>query len=303
MDRIQALCRNFLWEGSESYSKAPLVSWKIICLPTKAGGLGVIDSRIWNIAAVGKLVWWIASKKDLLWIKWIDKIYLKGREWFDYQPNANSSWAWRQVCMVKDKFASGYRNGQWQLQNGHYSIGNGYNWLRQDNLTKVPWFSSVWSRLNTPKHVFNAWLIKHGRLLTMDRLHKMGITDRMTCYLCGTHDEDHAHLIEKCSYTRRCYERMRAWIGALGNGFGSTEQMMKIRHCSGFLRKLLCSLVIAMHYHIWFARNACRVEYKVIHPSFLVKTVIEDGRLALLKYQYYHMSQNDREWCISRGLM
>ncbi|XP_074298725.1 uncharacterized protein LOC141629650 [Silene latifolia] len=176
-------------------------------------------------------------------------------------------------------------------------------WLRQDNYPKVPWFNSVWSRLNTPKHVFNAWLIKHGRLLTLDRLHKIGITDQRTCYLCGVQDEDHTHLFRNCNYTRRCYDRMQSWIGVLGNGFGSTEQMLKLRHCSGFLRKFLCSLVVAMHYHIWYARNVCRVEQQVIHLKVIVKTVLEDGRLALLRYQYYQMSHYDREWCTLRGLM
>ncbi|XP_074300449.1 uncharacterized protein LOC141631714 [Silene latifolia] len=29
----------------------------------KDGGIGLVDSQIWNVAAIGKLVWWIVSKK------------------------------------------------------------------------------------------------------------------------------------------------------------------------------------------------------------------------------------------------
>ncbi|XP_074298966.1 uncharacterized protein LOC141629957 [Silene latifolia] len=205
--------------------------------------------------------------------------------------------------MVREKLAAGYSNGQWQPKGGYYTIEDGYKWLRQDNSPKVTWFNIVWSKLNTPKHAFNAWLIRHGRLLTLDRLSKMGITDQSTCYLCGLQDEDHDHLFRKCIYTCICYARLQSWLGIQGSGFGSAEQMLKLRHCSGFLRKLLCSLVVATHYHIWHARNICRVEQRVLHPKLIIQAVLEDGRLALLKYKYFQISQHDREWCNLRGLM
>ncbi|XP_074306305.1 uncharacterized protein LOC141641547 [Silene latifolia] len=40
IDRIKALCRNFLWEGGEGYSKAPLVAWSTLCKGKEYGGLG-----------------------------------------------------------------------------------------------------------------------------------------------------------------------------------------------------------------------------------------------------------------------
>ncbi|XP_074297251.1 uncharacterized protein LOC141627956 [Silene latifolia] len=44
IDRIKALCRNFLWEGGEGYSKALLVAWCTLC-KGKGGGLGLIDTK------------------------------------------------------------------------------------------------------------------------------------------------------------------------------------------------------------------------------------------------------------------
>ncbi|XP_074283544.1 uncharacterized protein LOC141608092 [Silene latifolia] len=108
--RIQALCRNFLWEGGDSYSKAPLVGRNILCKGKDLGGLRLTDSRVWNLAAIGKLAWWIQMKKDMLWIRWIDSIYLKGRPWMTYTPTPNSSWAWRMICNVKEKFKAAYEN-------------------------------------------------------------------------------------------------------------------------------------------------------------------------------------------------
>ncbi|XP_074271210.1 uncharacterized protein LOC141595135 [Silene latifolia] len=199
--------------------------------------------------------------------------------------------------------AAGYSNGKWQDNDGHYNIADGYKWLRQDHAPKVAWYNIVWSRLNTPKHMFNAWLIRHGRLLTLDRLHKMGITSQRTCFLCGYQDENHDHLFSSCTFTCRCYASFQIWLGLPSNGVVLAERMLKIRSCSGFLRKLLCSLVIALHYHIWHARNLCRVEQKVLHPKAIIQAVREDGRLAIIKYNYCQMSLCDREWCRVKGLM
>ncbi|XP_074278607.1 uncharacterized protein LOC141602200 [Silene latifolia] len=303
MERIQALCRNFLWEGTDSYSKAPLVSWKVVCMPLLAGGLGVLDSRVWNIAAVGKLVWWIVAKKDILWIKWIDKIYLKGRDWANYQPSLNSSWAWRQVCSVNDKLMGGYVDGKWLGKNGNYTIVAGYEWLRQVPWPKVNWYTIVWNKINTPKHCFTAWLIQHGRLLTLDRLCKMGVTNQKVCFLCGEQNEDHDHLFKYCRYTCLCYNRIQNWLNLRGGSFGNAGEMLKSRHYSGFIRKLFCSLVLATQYHVWYARNICRLEHRVLHPKAILQVVQEDGRMAILKYKYHMMSQIDRNWCRVRGLM
>ncbi|XP_070057528.1 uncharacterized protein [Nicotiana tomentosiformis] len=43
-----------------------LVAWEKVCFPKKYGGLNIKSSREWNIAPVGKLLWQLASKQDIL---------------------------------------------------------------------------------------------------------------------------------------------------------------------------------------------------------------------------------------------
>ncbi|XP_074271342.1 uncharacterized protein LOC141595277 [Silene latifolia] len=186
--------RKISYSGNDSYSKVPLVAWKTLCKSKEHGGLGVLDSRVWNIAAVGKLVWWMVSKKDHLWIKWIDKIYMKGRAWTGYKPVTSSSWAWRKICEVKTRFKEAYIDNKWLGEDEEYTITTGYDWLMQSTNVKVPWYTIVWNRFNVNKHSFIAWLIKHERLLTLDRLFKMGIVTQLSCYLCGEDTENHEHL-------------------------------------------------------------------------------------------------------------
>ncbi|XP_074313934.1 uncharacterized protein LOC141649137 [Silene latifolia] len=60
---------NFLWDGGTEFIKSPLVSWEKACKPRDEGGLGLKNDVEWNKAAIGKLVWWIASKSDHLWVR------------------------------------------------------------------------------------------------------------------------------------------------------------------------------------------------------------------------------------------
>ncbi|XP_074278515.1 uncharacterized protein LOC141602101 [Silene latifolia] len=77
--RVERLCRNYLWSGSDQYLRVPAVAWEKICQEKKCGGLGVVNCRNWNLAMLDKYVWWIANKADHLWIRWVNHIYIKNQ--------------------------------------------------------------------------------------------------------------------------------------------------------------------------------------------------------------------------------
>ncbi|XP_074305373.1 uncharacterized protein LOC141640492 [Silene latifolia] len=64
--RIEAICRNYIWNGDTKYHKSPLVAWDKVCCSKKEGGLDIKEAGVWNIANVGKLVNWIYTKADRL---------------------------------------------------------------------------------------------------------------------------------------------------------------------------------------------------------------------------------------------
>ena len=76
-DKITSLCRNFLWGGKAMVKNKPLVSWKEICRPKNEGGLGFIDLSAWNLALLSKALWNLQSKKDSMWVKWVNRVYMK----------------------------------------------------------------------------------------------------------------------------------------------------------------------------------------------------------------------------------
>ncbi|XP_074306083.1 uncharacterized protein LOC141641312 [Silene latifolia] len=155
LDRVTAICRNYLWSSSDQYGRAPSVAWDTLCTEKKFGGLGIVNCKLWNQALIGKYTWWLACKSDHLWIKWVDHVYMKGRNWHDYAPLLQSSWTWRKICAVKDIFKPGYHLNQWC--DGKYTVAAGYRWL------------------NVPKHSFIAWLFAKERLLAKDRLRAFGL--------------------------------------------------------------------------------------------------------------------------------
>lgn len=77
---LQAACRIFLWIGKASVSKRALVAWDKIVQPMLAGGLNVINLRIWNQAAICKLLWCLHQKKDRIWIRWVHVYYIKNQD-------------------------------------------------------------------------------------------------------------------------------------------------------------------------------------------------------------------------------
>lgn len=64
--KLEGICRNFLWEGKATHSKPPATSWDLVCKPKWVGGLGMRNGIAWNKCTIGKLVWDIANKADIL---------------------------------------------------------------------------------------------------------------------------------------------------------------------------------------------------------------------------------------------
>nr|XP_018634159.1 uncharacterized protein LOC104119208 [Nicotiana tomentosiformis] len=79
MKAIEAICRTFLWTGNATISKKALVAWEKVCRPVAAGGLNILDIKLWNKEAIIKHLWDITRKKDCLWIMWVHNFYIKNR--------------------------------------------------------------------------------------------------------------------------------------------------------------------------------------------------------------------------------
>ncbi|XP_074297209.1 uncharacterized protein LOC141627911 [Silene latifolia] len=224
---IEAICRTFFWEGGVEYQRAPLVAWDNVCCSKKEGGLRIKQAGVWNIATVGKLINWIYTKADRLWVLWIDHVYLKGRDWNSYQPPADSNWNWRNIYKVRDCMAAGYLNNVWLQDPKGYSVASGYHWLHGKH-PHVPWM----------------------------KMQQFGICSADQCVLCENGQETHEHLFDQCAYSRRVLQYVSHWLQGTGTQRSSTVQT-RIRRAA----KLAC------WYLIWLERNRCRHELMLARPE------------------------------------
>ncbi|XP_074271494.1 uncharacterized protein LOC141595428 [Silene latifolia] len=67
--------------GKSEYHKPPSVSWDMCCIPKDEGGHGIKEAKSWNKALLGKYAWWLANKQDHLWVKWVNHVYMKDKDW------------------------------------------------------------------------------------------------------------------------------------------------------------------------------------------------------------------------------
>ena len=74
IDNINQMCRNYLCGGTPDSKRIPFISWNTTCLPRKHGGFGLKNLVAWNKTCIAKLVWVVAAKKDILWVKWVHEI-------------------------------------------------------------------------------------------------------------------------------------------------------------------------------------------------------------------------------------
>ncbi|XP_074299330.1 uncharacterized protein LOC141630402 [Silene latifolia] len=292
--KIEAICRNFLWDGSADYRRTPLVGWDTICRPKHEGGLGLKNQELWNIAMVGRLGNWIAINKESLWVKWVNANYLKGREWQEYAPTSNSSWVWRRICRVKQMLAAGYLQGIWQVQPSGYTPAGCYEWLRGTR-PKVEWSTAVWDNWSLPKHRFLGWLIAHNSLHTNSRLLSFGMDVDGQCVLCGLAEESQQHLFFACAYSRRFLQSV---MECTGLKLPEVDILHWCVHNPGLKtqRGVKIALVMSILYQVWQQRNKCRFEQVLMRPMCLAQLISEDMKKRIKERDKSRMTTHELDW-------
>ncbi|XP_074301614.1 uncharacterized protein LOC141633016 [Silene latifolia] len=95
INRIIAICRNYLWDGSPDYHRVPLVAWD----------------------------------------KWINDVYIKNQDWHNYSPPSDATWVWKHICKVKEKLKDGFIDSIRTSSSKGYTIKGGYEWLCPAHMT------------------------------------------------------------------------------------------------------------------------------------------------------------------------
>ncbi|XP_074297366.1 uncharacterized protein LOC141628078 [Silene latifolia] len=235
-------------------------------MPKTEGGLGNKKADVWNIASVGKLVNWIYTKSERLWIKWVDSIYLKGASWHDYSPANDSTWTWKSICKVKEKLKDGFNDNGWISQHKGYTIRSAYDWLMGVH-PRQSWLKIIWSNWNIPKHSFISWIVMQGGLRTKDKLHAYGCCQDDLCIMCEEKAETDDHLFSECIFSRKVQECVEDWTG---RPLPTVTELLSA-HRNRMQWKALSLILTAFRYIVWYQRNSARLNLCVMKPELVAK--------------------------------
>ncbi|XP_074278653.1 uncharacterized protein LOC141602248 [Silene latifolia] len=298
---IEATCRNYLWESGTEYKRVPLVAWDKICKPKEEGGLGLKDQEVWNKAMVGRLVNWIAEKRDSIWVQWVQCNHIRGRDWFEYSPSTNSSWVWRRICKVKQELAHGFVDGVWVVQPTGYTPSGCYEWLRNVS-PPTYWSKVVWNSWALPKHQFMGWLVAHEALNTVDKMLTYGMDVDACCLLCGQANESLAHLFFDCQYSRRVMMSLQQVTGC---SFPLAVDLSWWSNRGGTIvqRGVQIALFLGALYSIWFQRKKCRNDTVLMHPRYVALQISDGMRARIRGRGREKLNANDVTWLCHKNLM
>ena len=252
LSKITVACRNYLWGGFDTYTRVPHISWSNSCHSKQYGGLGIKDFEAWNKAIIAKLVWAVAQKKEVLWVKWVHGRYIKQADWGTFTPAPDSSWTWKKICSIKELFRKGCTpHSSWDfLGQPKYTVKSGYSWLKGGE--KVPWANLVWSRVSLPRHAFVTWVAIQHRLPTKDQLSRFVQQLDKQCNLCRNAEEDAPHLFQHCTYAREVWSAISHWWPH--QNLATLPMSPRLRSKSPFQR-ISYAIYAPAIYHIWHARN------------------------------------------------
>ncbi|XP_062075984.1 uncharacterized protein LOC133780125 [Humulus lupulus] len=270
LQQINTICRNFLWKGMAESNSSGQVSWDVVCRPKAEGGLGFRRIKEWNEAAIGKYVWAVASKKDSLWVRWIHAVYIGDGDWCDYKALNGSSWYWKQIVKVKEKYKE--LNLTHLRPNGVYRIAEGYKALVLTH-QKVSWHREVWNRTIIPKHRFILWLAVLDRLQLKDRLFRFNITTDYLCLLCGSNRETREHVFFYCHLSSSCLRQIKSWLG-WKTAATTTHKLLRWiakARLTQFRKQVFIVSLTALIYQVWWCRNEALWNQKVYPATILVQ--------------------------------
>lgn len=66
-ERLDKLCRDFVWGSTKDHRRIHLVSWTDLCAPKAKGGLGIRNARSANLTVLSKLSWRMFTQPEQLW--------------------------------------------------------------------------------------------------------------------------------------------------------------------------------------------------------------------------------------------
>lgn len=272
---ITSICRVFLWTGRVLSSKRALVAWDRVCDSKTAGGWNLLQIEIWNKAAMFKLLWHISSKKDKLWVRWVQTYYVKRQEFWSMQAPNRYSWNLRKLFKLRSAVQQMGGLSQ-MIHKGRFSTKKAYGLLRNEG-PKVAWFRIIHCNPASPSSRFICWLGVLDRLPLRSRLIQWQVVDSSCCPICEDATETVEHLFFQCVLSWRVWSDVLQALG-ITRQIGNWQEELKraaqrARKVKPHDRVYVMCFVECL-YAIWCNRNRLVFDNLCTCIHVLVKNII-----------------------------
>ncbi|XP_058770309.1 uncharacterized protein LOC131643950 [Vicia villosa] len=212
---------------------------------------------VWNKVTLLKCLWNICKKSDNLWIQWVHKVYLKGRDVMSVDIGSN--WTWIIKKIVKCRMLVDAIRQLWNHMStaGKFSMRKVYNCLMED--ISVPWYSLLMHNLARPRACITVWMLCHNHLPTKDRLYRFGIIGNTVCSLCGMEEDSANHLFFSCPKTAEIWHEILNWLGVCHIPQDWNHELQWILASTkgkGWRARILKLAVIETIHETWLFRNS-----------------------------------------------
>lgn len=104
--RMDTIRSRFFWRGASDKFKYNMVSWKAVCRLKDFGGLGVINTSLFNDCLLAKWFWKMDKATNKIWFQLLKAKYFPRDNYRD-SNFANGSLFWKSIQKVKHLFFRG----------------------------------------------------------------------------------------------------------------------------------------------------------------------------------------------------
>jgi hypothetical protein len=107
--KLDRLFKNFWWGfPPQKAHNLSLKSWKSICLPRAAGGLGFRLMRDVNLSLIAKLGWRILTNSNNSWVSQLQCKYLHSCSFLSAPIPNSGSWVWKGILKSRSLLSQGF---------------------------------------------------------------------------------------------------------------------------------------------------------------------------------------------------
>lgn len=212
--------------------------------------------KLWNRAAICKILWRLYQKQDSLWIRWVHGFYIKQQNILEMAIPSQCSWILKKILGMRVHLQKLQDGADW-LSKSEFSVSKLYQALLGE-VERVEWAKMICQNPAPPKCVFSIWLLLHGKLPTCNFLQKIGIVVDPTCCLCGEETETIDHMFFACDVVQHVWAGVARWCG-FDHRLGSWNEehsylLGQCRSNSGKQRRYRSAVSVVM-YFVWKERN------------------------------------------------